>query len=59
MPHEDGSLSIINEIDGSMINLASVEKLQTTKKSNIFKAITKGSFFVFDYEFKKTGDDAK
>ena len=57
--HDDGSLEIFNEIDGSVSNIHSVEKLQTTKKSNIFEAITKGSFFVFDYELKKTGDGAK
>ncbi|MEK6876782.1 MAG: hypothetical protein AABX63_05175 [Nanoarchaeota archaeon] len=56
LPHEDGSLTIFNEIDSSEINLASVEKLQTTKKSNIFEAIQKGSFFVYDYEIKKGGD---
>ena len=56
LPHEDGSLTIFNEIDSSEINLASVEKLQTTKKSNVFEAIQKGSFFVYDYEIKKGGD---
>ena len=58
-PHDDGSLEIFNEIDGSVSNINSVEKLETTKKSNIFEAITKGSFFVFGYELKRITDGAK
>ena len=50
---EDSAVVIVNEIDGSTITLNSIEKVMTSKKTNIGKSIRNGTFFVYDYEMEK------
>lgn len=50
---EDTSLVVVNEIDGTYTHINSIDKLMTSKKTNIGKAMESGAFFVFDYEIEK------
>lgn len=50
---EDGGIVIVNEIDSSSFYLTSIDKVMTSKKTNIGKSIENGTFFVYDYEIEK------
>lgn len=54
IPHEDGSVSVVSEIDGSVRTIQSVENLMTSRKTlTIADAIEHGCFYVYGYEVKR------
>jgi hypothetical protein len=51
IPQEDGAVVIIHEIDDHTVTINSVDKIATSKKAgNIMEAISKGAFYLYDYE---------